>query len=69
VKPPNQLVPKRDGNRYRRIRYVPCGLVAVRQRKLYDYGFQRGDDTEHLIQWLEERAYRRRKGNRYWEAS
>ena len=62
---PSQARIKRDGNRYRRIRRVPCGLVAVRQREHYSYGFQMGDDIFHPIEWVAERLYRRRKG-RWW---
>lgn len=58
---PSQTAIRRDGNRYRRIRRVPCGLIAVRQRKLYDYGFQRNDDTFHPVEAVQERLYRRRK--------
>ena len=51
---PSQARIKRDGNRYRRIRRVPCGLVAVRQREHYSYGFQMGDDIFHPIEWVAE---------------
>lgn len=43
---------RRDGNRYRYVRRTPSGLTAIRQRRLYDYGFQPGDDYFHGIEWL-----------------
>ena len=45
----------KDGTRNRFIRRAPCGLIAIRQRRLYDYGFQWGDDTFHPILWLWDR--------------
>lgn len=57
---PSQVVMRRDGNRYRRIRRVPCGLVAVRQREAYNYGFLPGDDTFHPTEWIQEKLYRRK---------
>jgi hypothetical protein len=41
---------------------MPCGLVAIRQRRHYSYGFQPGDDMFHPFQWIEEKRYRRRNG-------
>ncbi len=52
---------RRDGNRYRRVRRVPCGLVAIRQRELYSYGFLPSDDGFHPIEWVQEKLYRRRQ--------